>query len=57
MSGNADGTVTIWDWKSQRVIMTLNAGAASAVSSVAFSPSAAKPGFACGGANLVLWTS
>ena len=57
MSGNADGTVTIWDWKSQRVIMTLDAGAASAVSSVAFSPSAAKPGFACGGANLVLWTS
>jgi hypothetical protein len=57
VSGNADGTVTVWDWKSQQVTMTLNAGADSAVSSVAVSPGAGSPGLACGGANLVLWTS
>jgi WD40 repeat protein len=57
MSGNADGTVTIWDRASLRITMTLNTGTGSKVPSVAFSPSATKPGLACGGTNLVLWTS
>jgi hypothetical protein len=56
MSGNADGTVTIWDRASLRIIMTLSTGTDNKVPSVAFSPSATKPGLACGGTNLVLWT-
>jgi hypothetical protein len=57
ISGNADGTATVWDWDNQRIIMTLDTGAGNPVRSVALSPSAAKPDLACGGTNLVLWTS
>jgi WD40 repeat protein len=57
LSGNADGTVTIWDRASQQITGTLNTSTDTAVNSVAFSPSATKPGLACGGTNLVLWTS
>jgi WD40 repeat protein len=57
MSGNADGTATIWDWDNRQIITTLNAGAGNPVRFVAVSPSATKPGFAWGGTDLVLWTS
>jgi WD40 repeat protein len=56
MSGNGDGTGTIWDRAGGRVTRTLSTGSSTVVPSVAFSPKASEPGLACGGANLVLWT-
>lgn len=54
MSGNTDGTVTIWDWASQQVTKTLDTGMGKAVSSVAFGPGSS-PRLACAGPDLVLW--
>jgi len=56
MSGNDDGTGTIWDGTSKKFIRTLFTGTAVRVPSVAFSQSSLHPGLACGGGNLVLWT-
>jgi WD40 repeat protein len=56
MSGNGDGTGTIWDRASGQVTRTLSTGSGTVVPSVAFSPNASEPGLACGGSNLVLWT-
>jgi WD40 repeat protein len=56
MSGNNDGTGTIWDRATRRVTRTLDTGTTTTVPSVAFSQSAREPGLACGGGNLVLWT-
>ena len=56
MSGNNDGTGTIWDRATRRVTRTLDTGTSTTVPSVAFSQSAREPGLACGGGNLVLWT-
>jgi WD40 repeat protein len=54
MSGNNDGTGTIWSRATRKVTRTLDTGATDRVPSVAFRPGTA--GLACGGTNLVMWT-
>jgi WD40 repeat protein len=54
MTGNGDGTATLWDTTSRQVTKTLSTSAKTEVPSVAYRRGA--PGLACAGENLVLWT-
>jgi hypothetical protein len=54
MTGNNDGTGTLWDTSSRRMTKTLDTGTKTEVPSVAYRRG--QPGLACAGENLVLWT-
>ena len=54
MTGNGDGTGTLFDTTTREVTRTLDTGTKTQVPSVAYRRAA--PSLACVGENLVLWT-
>jgi WD40 repeat protein len=54
MTGNGDGTATLFDTTTRKITRTLDTGTKAEVPSVAYRHGA--PGLACAGENLVLWT-